>query len=167
MDGKLHGHYQSNHSVWFQVLTLIPCIMFCILIPSTAKEAYDYRSGGRGGNRFATILMYMSDIDEGGETVFSRAPLPGIENHNKAKRDTVQELRKAGEIPSEIKAGSWEEDMVGACRTSLNVVPKKSRAVLFYSQFPNGQEDPSSFHGACPVLRGTKWAANVSDSYHP
>ena len=25
---------------------------------------------------------------------------------------------------------------------------------------PNGQFDPNSFHGACPVIKGTKWAAN-------
>lgn len=33
--------------------------------------------------------------------------------------------------------------------------------MLFYSQLPNGQVDESSRHGACPVLRGTKLAANL------
>lgn len=34
---------------------------------------HDYDSSGRGGNRFATILLYMTDMEEGGETVFTEA----------------------------------------------------------------------------------------------
>ena len=41
------------------------------------------------------------------------------------------------------------------------VKPNATRAVLFYSQFPNGEIDPYSFHGGCPVLKGTKLAANL------
>lgn len=39
------------------------------------KFEHDYDSAGRGGNRFATILLYMTDLDEkdGGETVFTEA----------------------------------------------------------------------------------------------
>ena len=34
----------------------------------------NYDSAGKGGNRFATILMYMTDLgpDDGGETVFPK-----------------------------------------------------------------------------------------------
>ena len=32
---------------------------------------------------------------------------------------------------------------------------------MFYSQFPNGEADPASLHGACPVLSGQKYAANL------
>jgi hypothetical protein len=32
---------------------------------------------------------------------------------------------------------------------------------LFYSQHPNGALDDKSFHGGCPVLHGTKYAANL------
>jgi hypothetical protein len=28
-------------------------------------------------------------------------------------------------------------------------------------QFPNGKQDPMSFHGGCPVLNGTKLGANL------
>ena len=40
-----------------------------------SKERHDYASEGKGGNRYATILLYMSDLEEGegGETVFSNA----------------------------------------------------------------------------------------------
>lgn len=50
--------------------------------------------------------------------------------------------------------------MVADCRSRLAVRPHSGRAVLFYSQFPNGEEDTSSLHGGCPVLQGEKWAVS-------
>lgn len=47
------------------------------------------------------------------------------------------------------------------CRSTLAVRPHSARAVLFYSQHPNGQVDRSSLHGACPVLSNQKYAANL------
>ena len=51
--------------------------------------------------------------------------------------------------------------MARECRERFSVAPKKGDALLFYSQQPDGALDPLSFHGGCPVLGGTKWAANV------
>ena len=50
---------------------------------------------------------------------------------------------------------------VATCRSKLAVRPHSSRAVLFYSQHPNGEVDKSSLHGACPVLSNQKFAANL------
>ena len=50
--------------------------------------------------------------------------------------------------------------MVADCRSRLSVTPHAGRAVLFYSQHPNGEEDSSSLHGGCPVLQGEKWAVS-------
>jgi len=55
-----------------------------------------------------------------------------------------------------LTEGSWEERMVAQCRSRLAIKPNSARAVLFYSQLPNGEEDRSSLHGGCPVLEGTK-----------
>ncbi len=51
--------------------------------------------------------------------------------------------------------------MVADCRRHFSVKPHVGRAVLFYSQHPNGEEDKMSLHGGCPVLEGDKWAANL------
>lgn len=61
-----------------------------------------------------------------------------------------------------FEQGSWEESLTAMCRRRLSVKPKKGKAVLFYSQLPNGQEDKMAIHAACPVMRDSiKWAANL------
>lgn len=42
-------------------------------------------------------------------------------------------------------------------RARLAVRPEKGKAVLFYDVGPNGKEDPMSFHGGAPVIKGEKW----------
>jgi prolyl 4-hydroxylase len=46
------------------------------------------------------------------------------------------------------------------CETGIQVNPAKGRVILFYSLLANGQYDPLSLHGACPVEQGVKWAGN-------
>lgn len=100
----------------------------------------------------------VSDLrdEDGGETVFSQAP-PAGETELRSSKDVIRELRQSSSLLDNLTPGSWEEDMTAKCRTRLAVKPHKSRAVLFYSQLPNGEQDPMSKHGGCPVLAGTKW----------
>jgi len=49
------------------------------------------------------------------------------------------------------------------CHRNLAIRPQAGRAVLFYSQFPNGVQDTSAWHGACPVFNGTKWVSNLDN----
>lgn len=93
-----------------------------------------------GGNRFATVLLYMSDLEEnaGGETVFELgwpADLP--EDQRISKKDAIRQLRYSPE-GSLLKKNSWEEEMTALCRTRLVVKARRGRAALFYSQLPNG-----------------------------
>lgn len=130
-------------------------------IPLTTPSDYNFDSERVGGNRYATVLLYMTDMVEGagGETVF---PKIWPEGSHKSLEHALEELRESGDAErAGIERGSWEEEMVATCRSKFSVRPSAGRAVLFYSQLPNGQEDPASLHGGCPVLEGEKWAANL------
>jgi hypothetical protein len=96
-------------------------------------------------------------------TVFSEVWPPEIpENERVSEWQALDALRASGDAErAGIKKGSWEEKMVATCRSKLAVRPYSGRAVLFYSQHPNGEEDLMSKHGGCPVLQGDKWAANL------
>jgi len=43
----------------------------------------------------------------------------------------------------------------------MAVPPQQGTAALFYSITPDGRVDPNSYHGACPVIKGVKWGANI------
>ncbi|EFJ50167.1 hypothetical protein VOLCADRAFT_80309 [Volvox carteri f. nagariensis] len=85
-----------------------------------------------GGNRMATVLMYLATPEEGGETVFPKIPVPA----------------------GQTRANFSECGMKG-----LAVKPVKGDAVLFWSIRPDGRFEPGSLHGSCPVIRGVKWSA--------
>eukprot|EP00899_Mesostigma_viride_P000751 jgi/Mesvir1/10677/Mv13768-RA.1 len=95
---------------------------------------HDPKNVQNGGNRLATVLMYLTDVEEGGETLFPSAR--GFDR-KLVERDDLSECAKGG----------------------LAVKPKKGDALLFYSLKFNGDKDLSSLHAGCPVIRGEKWSA--------
>ena len=116
--------------------------------PKDDRE-FDFYPYSGGSNRFATVFMYLNDPEEGGCTVFPRAPA----------------AYPAKEMPSEakemFKEGTWEHTVNNNCYSKLVVPPKLGTAALFYSITPDGQIDPQSHHAACPLIKGTKWGANI------
>eukprot|EP00884_Botryococcus_braunii_P014160 jgi/Botrbrau1/22745/Bobra.0132s0078.1 len=83
-----------------------------------------------GGQRVATILMYLSSVEEGGETMFPKG------------------LPKA-------QGPGWSE----CAQQGFSVKAVKRNALLFYDMDNDGQLDFSSLHAGCPPIKGVKWSA--------
>ncbi|KAL6209945.1 hypothetical protein ACLB2K_020884 [Fragaria x ananassa] len=79
---------------------------------------------------FASFLLYLSDVEGGGETMF---PF-----ENGSNMDIRYDYKKC---------------------IGLKVKPRQGDGLLFYSVLPNGTIDQTSLHGSCPVIRGEKWVA--------
>ncbi|KAG2499112.1 hypothetical protein HYH03_002696 [Edaphochlamys debaryana] len=89
--------------------------------------------------RMATVLLYLSDPELGGETAFPQAT-------------------EWADPAMPEKFGPFSDCVKG----NVAFKPRRGDALLFWSVHPDGKtEDPMSEHEGCPVLQGVKWTGTV------
>ncbi|XP_038048452.1 transmembrane prolyl 4-hydroxylase-like [Patiria miniata] len=127
-----HGHYNAHHDSSF-----IDESTCCHLTEDKHCRIC----------RFMTIMVYLNDVEEGGETAF---PVANNETYN------THVFRQTGMMNLNSRCGD----------SNLKVHPQQGKAVVWYNHFINnstgwlGDVDPFTWHGGCPVTKGQKWIMN-------
>ena len=102
-----------------------------------------YQTARDGWQRTATILFYLTDIEEGGETNFPS----GVVNLE------YQESHRGQKNFSSCS---------GTSSFPASFAPKKGDALLFFDMnVPFNWQDGSSLHQGCPVIKGIKWSSTI------
>jgi len=177
--GAVHNNQRSSETAWLpshwtsaQALSSVNIRVAELLrmdvTHQESTQVLKYKEGGFYGlhtdqfpqtdrqmanrKRHATLLWYMNDVLEGGETSFPYADK--LQDVNIDGDDTPGSSDLLDTIPG-------NKQMKEVCSTGLQVKPQAGTVVLFYDVYPDGQEDLYSTHAACPVGPGSeKWAAN-------
>lgn len=91
--------------------------------------------------RLCTVLVYLAEPEEGGETAFPKT----------SSDDWADESQK-----------EYEKDFSACAKGHVAFKPRKGDALLFYSIKPDGTStDGKAMHTGCPLIRGIKWTATV------
>lgn len=127
-----------------------------------SKDFYNPHLDSMYGNdrRVATMIYYLNDCEEGGETLF-----PYVNANSSGRPHFEYDAQQAITEAQAIYDNACDRDDTGV----LKVKPKKGSAVLFYSLLPSGQLDHLSVHSSCPVKGSSvKWISQqwIKESWH-
>ncbi|KAL9950839.1 hypothetical protein ACROYT_G043404 [Oculina patagonica] len=129
------GHYHCHHDSQ-DVDPRVPCCAF--------RDRRHCRLC-----RYITVLYFLNDVEEGGETAFPVADNATFSIEDWAK---ITKLRC---------------DLSKHChKANLFVKPQKGKAIMWYNHLRdpktgwNGRLDQMSYHGGCDIIKGEKWIAN-------
>ncbi len=112
-------------------LTLMHCLLACFRFDGKQEDLLS------DGNRYATVVLYLSDVEEGGETSL---PLATAIDPERQRLTNTSLCAQKG--------------------SGMAVRPKKGDALLFFDMDILGTVgDRSNLHASCPTLKGTKWTA--------
>ena len=96
-----------------------------------ANRSADVEDANRGGQTLSTLIVYLNDVDSGGTTRFGKLPAaPDFD----------------GQLPSDP--------------TSLNIVPRRGDALLFFPADADGRFDERTEHEGRPAV-DEKWIARI------
>jgi prolyl 4-hydroxylase len=125
---------------------------------------YHYDNGGVNGvessgksrrlNRAATAMVYLNDCHVGGETAFPRAQHTSPADF--ASNDVHQ---TADMLRGSLKPTHSSDRVEEVPALGVRIVPKRGRAVVFWSTQADGAPDDAALHAALRVGRGVKWVA--------
>ena len=96
-----------------------------------ANRSADVEDANRGGQTLSTLIVYLNDVNSGGTTRFGKLPAaPDFD----------------GQLPSDP--------------TSLNIVPRRGDALLFFPADADGRFDERTEHEGRPAV-DEKWIARI------
>ena len=110
--------------------------------------------------RLATVLTYLSDVEEGGETIFPRIASAGARRGSGGVMQPLAKLAAAGMLARELSRGSryCEKGHV------LRIPPRKGDALLFFPLLHDGTPDHDTIHAGCAV-RGSSDVKYVAQQW--
>ena len=91
-----------------------------------------------GWQRMASVISYLTDVAEGGETIFPNGIF----------------LKRGDGADREHDEGSSD-----CVKDQLMVRPSRGDAVFFFNTDTATHDNMDSFHASCPVIQGEKWVA--------
>ena len=134
----------------------LPCCFQAHHCSKQTQVASEYTQCCRECN-YLTVLIYLNDVEKGGETVFSFAEQPDqyMENLLSEKMNAGRQLHLS---PEECAA------------SKVKITPKRGTAIFWYNHFQDeksgylGPADQRSYHGGCEIKEGIKWTLRFTIS---
>ncbi len=141
---RIHDHIRvsEDHGEILQVSEYLPGQKYTI-----HPDSIDSSPGRHSMQRIMTVLIYLNDVEAGGETIFPRG---NGQNQHMTRHDTE---------PWNLQHFCGQED-------ALKIEPRAGRAIFWYNHHTDLSWDQNTIHGACHVKRGKKYVAQRWIRWH-